>query len=131
MEATKKKKAYLKPEITKFEMKTEGTFMAASRVEIGDIVIVEDVSTQGNSAVLGGTWRLIKENPEGTCIYTQFDSAGGVNGPKFIERGFLPGDCLVIKVINSTGNNTVDIEATRVDCAGTDPYVTTCTTSNE
>ena len=130
MEATKKKKAYLKPEMTKFEMKTEGTFMAASRVEIGDIVIVEDVSAQGNSGVLGGTWSLIKNNPEGTCVYTQF-TGDGLNDPKFTARGFLPNDCLVIKVINSTGNNTVDIEATRVDCAGTSPYVTTCTTSNE
>ena len=36
MEATKKKKAYLKPEMTKFEMKTEVTFMAVSFKEEED-----------------------------------------------------------------------------------------------
>ena len=37
MEVTKKKKAYLKPEITKFEMKTEG-FMVGSKIEVEVIV---------------------------------------------------------------------------------------------
>mgnify|MGYP003297506252 CR=1 FL=1 len=34
MEATKKKKAYLKPEMTKFEMKTKSNFMVVSSVII-------------------------------------------------------------------------------------------------
>ena len=34
MEATKKKKAYLKPEMTKFEMKMEESFMIASKEEV-------------------------------------------------------------------------------------------------
>ena len=38
MEATKKKKAYLKPEMTKFEMKMEESFMIASKEEVESII---------------------------------------------------------------------------------------------
>ena len=42
MEATKKKKAYLKPEMNLFEMKTEG-FMVGSKIEVEVIVTPTEV----------------------------------------------------------------------------------------
>ena len=46
MEATKKKKAYLKPEMNRFEMKTEG-FMVGSKVEVDVTVPEEEKIIQG------------------------------------------------------------------------------------
>lgn len=45
MEATKKKKAYLKPEITKFEMKTEGFIAGSNSIIIDDPTYGDDDNT--------------------------------------------------------------------------------------
>ena len=119
MEATKKKKAYLKPEMSAFEVKTQ-EFIAGSRVEIGEIVIVPDVDAGNNSCLPGGTWSEIKNGNNyntGKCVYTQFQSNTGDNASDFLKAGFQVGDCLVMKVIEQDANGGVKLKALRVDCA--------------
>ena len=107
MEATKKKKAYLKPEMSRFEMRAESHFQASGRDEY--IPIEEDLKrvtsepscTSRNSAKGGteaiaknlktgeGSWFLI--NPDNSCT-TEWTSLGFAHGGDvYIYRGLCNG----------------------------------------
>ena len=117
MEVTKKKKAYLKPEMSAFEVKTQ-EFIAGSRVEIGEIEIVPDLDAGNNSCLTGKTWQTLKSGKvydTGKCVYTEFEQDNGNNAPKLLKAGFAVGDCIVMRITGQNGN-TVTVKAQRVDC---------------
>ena len=96
MEATKKKKAYLKPEMTKFEMKTEGFIAASNFVDIVippttdpekpseveiDGLLSQECTGDGNVTNLGiddcGIYKTNIFNKDGKCpLWDMIEKAG-------------------------------------------------------
>lgn len=121
MEATKKKKAYLKPEMTKFEMGTEGTFMAVSRAPMDTPIIIECFNIDNNSFLLGGDWSALADANFTGSISTKFKNGNTPHADQLEGAGFLEGDCLTVKRATSEecpnqNTNQVTIMVTRVDC---------------
>ncbi len=121
MEATKKKKAYLKPEMTKFEMKAEGTFMVASRAQVDVPVLIHCFNISNNSYLEGGKWSALANENSTEVISTYFKNGKTPHADQLEAAGFLEGDCLEVRRATSsecTSNNDseVTIIVTRVNC---------------
>ena len=97
MEATKKKKAYLKPEMNRFEMKTEGIMLTTSRpvVEEGDVVTIDCFTISNNSFVEGGSWNSIFKGAVGGTVTTTLKNVQS-NAPELYNRGFDDGNCVTL-----------------------------------
>lgn len=90
-----KKKAYLKPEMTKFEMKMEAPFMSASRPELeeGDIVEIDCFTISNNNFADGGDWNKIFKGEVGGTVTTTLKNLEQ-NAKILYERGFDSGNCV-------------------------------------
>ena len=116
MEATKKKKAYLKPEMSRLEVKIEETCVTTSRGTVTPdvpeeficIYIKNNAWLVNNNAIYppgeksGGAWSFIKDaknydtdpTPYDIGVTTKIDN----NIPADVyQRGFNVGDCVNVK----------------------------------
>lgn len=130
-----KKKAYLKPEMERFEMKMEAAFMSASRavIEEGDTVDFVCVTIFNNnwlenngSNVSGGAWSFIKEGTEAayeTGVTTRCQNLP----PEVYKAGFNENDCVTVKRLDKScdgneytggGNGPISVSVTLVKKGG-------------
>ena len=98
MEATKKKKAYLKPEMTKFEMSTEGVMVSTSRPEIneGTEVPFYCLTISQNAWTEGGSWSDIKNGTKNE-VYTILSNLDKKYAEEIYKAGFNNSDYVSIK----------------------------------
>ena len=100
MEATKKKKAYIKPRMEKFEMKMENTFMSTSRpvLEENDEVKFACFNIKNNSWVdLGGGWNALFKDETGTKTVVTTVSKLESHANDVYKAGFENNDCVEIR----------------------------------
>ena len=97
MEATKKKKAYLKPEMNRFEMKTEGIMLTTSRphIEVGDTVEIDCFTIDNNNFTDGGAWSNVFSGEINASITTTLKNVDK-HAKILFERGFDSGNCVKI-----------------------------------
>ena len=127
MEATKKKKAYLKPEMNRFEMKMEANFMqnvSRGNVDIGESVTFECFSIKNNSWVdLGGAWNAMFKDNTGTAKVVTTISKLESHANLVYKAGFNDGDCVEVRrategECTDTNNSEVTIIVTLLDRGG-------------
>ena len=110
MEATKKKKAYLKPEMNRFEMKTEGVMVSTSRpvIEEGEVVTIDCFTISNNSFVSGGSWSEVFKGAVGGEVVTTLKNLES-NANILYQKGFNDNNC--VKLVKGDPRCTINDDA--------------------